>query len=93
MSAPFAPRIYGSARLTPHVSPGLWPTANAIRAGQERKLRRARALEFASGLVFGAAAMFALSTILLCALAPEALATLIGLPPQMELQQPQQEYR
>ena len=83
--------LIGTDRPGRRVSPTLWPAANAIRAEQERKLRRARALEFASGLVFGMAAMFALSTILLCAVAPEALATLIGLPPQMELQQPQQE--
>lgn len=72
--------LIGTDRPGRRVSPTLWPAANAIRAEQERKLRRARALEFASGAVFGAAAMFALTVILLCALAPEALATLVGLP-------------
>jgi len=80
--------IIGTDRPGRRVSPTLWPAANAIRAVQERKLRRARALEFASGLITGMAAMFALSVILLCALAPEALATLIGLPPEAQQEQP-----
>lgn len=74
--------LIGTDRPGRRVSPDLWPAANAIRAERERSLRRARALEFASGIVLGASAMAALLLILLCALAPEALATLAGLPPE-----------
>lgn len=81
----------GAAR----VSPDLWSAANSARARIDRRRRMAHLTEFLAGAVTGAAAMFAITAILLCAVAPGALATLIGVPTgtlhQMEPQQPQWE--